>query len=282
MAEASALPAIGGVNVLLMGEAGTGKTYSIGTLIDTGVLVSYLAMESGIESLLGYWTDRGKPIPPNLSWHILKPPAASLDQMIENATKVNTYSFEALTKMSDPSRNLHNQFISLLQVLNGFVDQRTGEALGPVNKWSPDRVLVIDPLTGINRAAMDLVVGGKPVKAMHEWGIAQDQVEKILRLLTNDCLCHFILVAHIERETDQVLGGTKITVSTLGKALAPKIPPMFSDVIYAYREGAAFYWSTANSSVALKTRNLAIADKLPPTFAPIMAKWGARLKESQK
>lgn len=273
---------LAGFNILLEGDAGTGKTYSIGTLVDAGVNVSYLALESGIESLFGYWSDRGKPIPPNLSWHVLKSPEASIDQLIENATKVNTYSFEALTKMSDPSRNKYNQFISLLQVLNGFVDQRTGQNLGAVNKWSSDRCLVIDPLTGINRAAMDLVVGGKPVKAMNEWGIAQDQVEKVLRLLTSDCLCHFILIAHIEKEIDQIQGGTKITVSTLGKALAPKIPPMFSDVILAYREGKDFWWSTANPSVALKTRNLPIADKIPPSFGQIIDKWTTRSKESAK
>ena len=45
-----------GVNVLLMGPSGTGKTYSIGTLVDMGVEVFYLALESGMESLLGYWT----------------------------------------------------------------------------------------------------------------------------------------------------------------------------------------------------------------------------------
>jgi hypothetical protein len=273
---------LAGFNVLLEGDAGTGKTYSIGTLVDTGINVSYLALESGIESLFGYWSDRGKPIPPNLSWHVLKSPEASIDQLIENATKVNTYSFEALTKMSDPSRNKYNQFISLLQVLNGFVDQRTGQNLGAVNKWTSDRCLVIDPLTGINRAAMDLVVGGKPVKAMNEWGIAQDQVEKVLRLLTSDCLCHFILIAHIEKEIDQIQGGTKITVSTLGKALAPKIPPMFSDVILSYREGREFFWSTANPSVALKTRNLPIADKIPPSFGQIVDKWTTRSKESAK
>ena len=273
---------LGGFNVLLMGEAGTGKTYSIGTLVDTGLPVSYVAMESGIESLLGYWADRGKPIPPNLSWHILEPPAASIDQLIENAEKVNSYSFEALTKMSDPSRNKYNQFISLLKVLNGFVDQRTGESLGAVNKWDSGRCLVIDPLTGINRAAMDLVIGGKPVKSMADWGVAQDQVEKILRMLTDGCKCHFVLIAHIERETDQILGGTKITVSTLGKALAPKIPPMFSDVILAWRESKEFWWSTANSSVALKTRNLEIADKIKPNFGLIFDKWSKRAKESVK
>jgi DNA replication protein DnaC len=59
----SALP---GVNVLLMGPAGTGKTHSIGTLVDAGVEVFYLGLEPGLESLLGFWTDKGKEVPANL------------------------------------------------------------------------------------------------------------------------------------------------------------------------------------------------------------------------
>jgi hypothetical protein len=277
-AGSNPLPTLAGPNILLEGEAGTGKTFSIGTLVDTGVQVEYLALESGIESLFGYWADRGKPIPENLGWHVLKAPEASLDELIANAKRVNEYSFEALTKVQDPARTKYNQFIEFLKVLNGFVDQRTGETLGAVNKWPAERFLIIDSLTGINRAAMDMVVGGKPVKSMADWGLAQDAIERILRLLTNDCVCGLVVIAHIEREIDPLFSGTKITVSTLGKALAPKIPSLFSDVIYTYREGPNFYWSTANSSVALKTRNLPIADKIPPDFAAIVKKWQERVK----
>ena len=66
-----------GFNVMLMGPAGSGKTHAIGTLVDAGLEVFYLALEPGLESLLGYWTDRGKPIPDNLHWHTLKAPDTS-------------------------------------------------------------------------------------------------------------------------------------------------------------------------------------------------------------
>lgn len=273
---------LAGPNIILEGDSGTGKTYAIGTLVDTGVPVSFLALEPGMESLFGYWTDRGKPIPLNLSWHQAKPPETDFSTLIDAATKVNTYSFDALTKITDSNRNKYNQFIAILTALNNFVDDRTGEVLGPVNKWPPERFLVIDGLVGINRAAMDLVAGGKPVKSMTDWGIAQDQIERILRSLTQDCRCGFVLIAHVEREKDEISGGTKITMSTLGKALAPKLPIMFSDVIYSYREGKEFWWSTANPNVALKTRNLEIADKIRPDFGQILAKWKKRAEESSK
>ena len=96
-----------GVNVLLMGPSGTGKTYSIGTLVDMGVEVFYLALESGMESLLGYWTDRGLPIPPNLYWHKLVAPAASYTDLIATAKNINMLSLDSLAKMADPNQQSH-------------------------------------------------------------------------------------------------------------------------------------------------------------------------------
>jgi hypothetical protein len=265
-----------GFNVLLMGPAGTGKTHSIGTLVDAGVEVFFLALEPGLEALLGYYTDAGKPIPENLHWHTLKAPQASFVELMDAATKINQLTLDSIAKMSDPNRMKHNQFIELLKCLNNFHDDRTGKDFGPVNEWTPSRCLVIDGMAGLGRAAMSLVIGGKPVKSQSDWGIAQDQVEKLLRMLCDSCGCHFVLLAHVERETDMVLGGIKLMVSTLGKALAPKIPAMFSDVILATRQGTKWTWDTANMQADLKTRNLPIQSDLSPSFGPIVSKWKAR------
>ena len=270
-----------GFNACLMGPAGTGKTYAIGPLVESGLEVFYLALEPGLETLLGYFADKGKPIPANLHWHTLKAPAASFADLIGAAKNINTLSLDSLAKMSDPNRSKHNQFISLLEVLNNFTDERTGQSYGPVDKWETDRVIVIDGLTGLGRAAMSLVIGGKPVKNQSDWGIAQDQVEKILRMLCDACPCHFVLIAHIERETDQVLGGVKLMVSTLGRVLAPKIPAMFSDVVLTVRQGDKWSWDTANAQADLKTRNLPISGSLRPDFTAIVKKWKSRAEAAQ-
>lgn len=265
-----------GVNVMLMGPAGTGKTYSLGTLADAGVEVFYLGLEPGLESLLGYWKDRGKEVPPNVHWHQLAAPKASFMDLLDSAKKVNTMSLDTLAKMADPNRSKHNQFISLLEALNNFPDDRTGEKFGCVDEWTPARALVIDGMAGLARAAMSLVVGGKPVSNQSDWGIAQGQIERIVRMWTDNCRCHFVLITHVERETDQVMGGVKIMVSTLGKALAPKLPPMFSDVILAERSGTTFNWNTGSAMADVKTRNLPISEKNPADFGAIIKKWQAR------
>lgn len=265
-----------GVNVMLMGPAGSGKTHAVGTLVDAGVEVFYLALEPGLESLLGYWTDRGLPVPANLHWHTLKAPDTSFLDMLDTATKINTFSLEMLAKMTDPNKGRHNQFLELFKTLNDFEDQRDGKRYGAVNTWTTGRALVIDSLTGLNTAALNLVIGGKPVRSQSDWGIAQQQLEGLLRKLCDGCPCHFILLAHVERESDLVLGGVKLMASTLGKALAPKIPAMFSDVILTVRQGDKWTWDTANVMADLKTRNLPIKSDNPPSFAPIITKWKAR------
>lgn len=270
-----------GFNVLLMGPSGTGKTHSIGTLVDQGVEVFYLALESGMESLLGYWTDRGLPIPDNLHWHKVAAPTADFAQMIANAKNINMLSLDSLAKAVDPNKSKHNQFISLLEALNNFPDDRTGEKFGPVNTWDQSKVLVIDGATGIANCAMSLVIGGKAVKNQSDWGIAQDQVMKMVQMLCDNCPCHFILLAHVERETDAVLGGVKLMVSTLGRAIAPKFPAMFSDVILTARSGDKWTWDTASAMADVKTRNLPIKSDNQPDFGLILNKWISRNNPSQ-
>lgn len=270
-----------GLNTLLMGPAGTGKTHSIGTLVDLGIDVFYLALESGMESLLGYWTDRGLPIPENLHWHKVQSPAVSFANMIDNAKQINTLNLDALAKLSDPNKSKHNQFVLLLTALNDFADQRTGKSYGPVSEWDQSRVLVIDGATGISQCAMSLVIGGKAVRNQSDWGIAQDQVERLIRMLCDNCACHFVLIAHVEREVDAVLGGVKLMVSTLGKALAPKLPSMFSDVVLCERTGDKWTWNTASAMADVKARNLPFKSDNVPTFRTLFTKWASRNKTSE-
>ncbi len=265
-----------GVNVLLEGPTGTGKTYVLGTLADAGVELFLLFTEAGLETALGYWTDRGREVPPNVHWHVLTRPPGSFELMAQAADTINRLDLTSLSKLQDPNRAKTNQFVGLLRALADFPDDRAGARFGSVDSWGPNRCLAMDSLSGINPIALSLVVGGKPVKSQSDWGIAMDQIEKLVRQLTDGCRCHFVLTSHVEREIDQVLGGVKLTVATLGVKLAPKIPPMFSDVILTSREGTKFYWSTANGQADLKARNLAIADHLPPDFKPIIDKWKSR------
>jgi hypothetical protein len=271
---------LAGPNILLMGGGGTGKTYSVASLVEAGVEVFYLSIEQGIESLFGYWTDKGKPIPPNLHWRKIEAPKLSFQDFAAQALRINTLSLKTLAEAPDPNRNVHNLWIKLSETLFDFPDDRTGQKFGPVDSWGPERALVIDGLTGMSKAAMSCVVGSRPVWNPMDYQVGQKQVEGLLRLICDHCRCWFVLLAHVEKEIDPVLGGQNITASTIGKALAPILPPMFSDVVYCKREGNKWTWNTAGTGVDTKARNLPWADGMAPSFAALHATWLKRYEAS--
>ena len=265
-----------GVNVLLEGPTGTGKTYALGTLADSGVELFLLFTESGLETALGYWTDRGLEIPPSVHWHVQGGGSMSFETMAAAADEINRLDYASLAKKQDINRQKYNQYVVLLKDLHDFPDDRTGKKFGDVHTWGPDRCLAVDSMSGLNSAVMSMIVGGKPVISQADWGMAMGQLERLIKELADNCKCHFVLIAHVEREIDMVLGGSKLTISTLGQKLAPKLPPMFSDVILTSREVDKFYWSTANSQADLKARNLGIKDHITPDFKQILTKWLSR------
>jgi hypothetical protein len=249
-----------------MGPTGTGKTYSLRTLINCGITPFCIFTEPGFEVLGDIPSDK-------LHWHYIRPADQDWATMIDSASKINVLNFEALTKLTDINKRKYDQFIDLLKCLNNFVCDRDGLSYGDVCKWGTDRALVIDGLSGVNVMAMNLVVGSKPVKHQGDWGIAMDNLERLVQKLCIDTNCHFVLISHAERELDEVLGGSKIMAATLGRKLAPRIPRFFSDVVLADRSGTKFTWSTAAIGADLKARNLPIADGLPPDFSHIITNW---------
>jgi len=268
-APVSAPSSLPGVNVLLIGPSGTGKTTAIKTLIDCGITPFCVFTEPGFEVL-------GDIPPDKLHWHYVAPATTGWASMIGMAEKVNMLSLKSLSDMVDSDKSKYNQFVSFLKVFNNYTCQREGKTYGDVCSWGTDRALVVDTLTGINTMAMGAVVGGKPVRNQSDWGIAQNLVEAWFQKLCSDTRCHFIVMAHAEREVDMVSGQTKVMASTLGKALAPKLPRLFSDVVLAVKDADKFSWSTAATGVDLKARNLEIKDNLPPDFGPIIASWKKR------
>jgi hypothetical protein len=269
-------PQYPGFNILLMGPSGTGKTHSIKTLAATGLETFCLFLEPGLETLIGAYSDHGETIPENLHWHYLQPKTQGFGDLFKAADNIGKFDLSGLGKMRDMNRSKNNQMTEMYTVLSDFSDQRTGKKYGPADSWSNGAVLVIDSLSALTRLAFDMQVGTKPVRDMADWGIVQQVLMSFIHKLTSGCICHVVIIAHVEREIDQILGGNKITVSVPGKAIAATILQPFSDVILTVRENDKFYWDTANSQADVKTRNLPIASKLPADFEAVYDKWKTR------
>lgn len=256
-------------NIILMGDSGTGKTYALRTLVDAGITPFILFTEPGMEVL-------GDLKPDSYHFNYITAPESNWTGLIDTAEKVNKFNFDALTKMQDMNRGRYGQFAEVLRQCNNFTDSRTGETFGDASTWGTDRALVLDSLSGLSDMAMRLVVGGKPTRAMQDWMVAQNLLKSFLDQCTNQLRCWFIVIAHLEREKDEITGGTQIMVSTLGRALAPKIPMFFSDAIQTQRQGSEFTWDTAGMNIAVKARNVPIGSKLPPSFGPLVETWKSR------
>lgn len=260
-------PAKPGTNTFLIGGTGSGKTHCIRTFLERGITPFILATEPGIGSTLG-------DLPPDqCHWHYIAPAQVGWGDLIDSAKKINTLSYKALAEMSDVNKRKYAQFLDFLEACNNFTCDRTGESFGDVSTWGNDRAFVVDSLTGLSIMAMNLVVGSKPTKSQSDWGVAMDNLHRVILKMVTDTNCWFVMTAHPEREKDEVTGGVSIMASTLGQKLAPKLPQFFDDVIFVQRKGTAFTWSTAAVNADLKARNLPIREGLTPSFVPIIDAW---------
>ncbi len=255
-----------GANVMLIGDGGTGKTYSLRTLVKAGLEVFVIFTEPGMEVLADIPSDK-------LHWRYVKPASPSFADMIDSAKKINTMDIKMLANLNDINKRKYANFVDILSALDNFVDQRTGQSYGSVEDWGPERALVIDGLSGLSIASMNLGTGSKPIRNQGDWGIAMDNLERLIIKLCMDTEAMFVLLAHMEREKDEITGGTSLTMSTLGNKLAPKLPRFFSDIVHTKRLVDKWTWSTVTSNMALKTRNLPLRDDLAPDFGPIVKSW---------
>lgn len=266
MTTKSALP---GVKVMLLGDSGTGKTYSLRTLVDAGLTPLCVFTENGFD-VLGDMPE-GK-----IFWQYVPPMTDSLDSLKEMMTRIGTMTYQQLTTANDMKRFNDSPLMKILGAMQDFKDDRTGKSFGNIATWGTDKVFVIDSLSGLTQAARTNVAGNRPALSPPDYGLAQRQLEGLLNQLCVAFRCHFVLIAHAERELDPVMGGQKIMASTMGKALAPVLPRYFTDVILTKRTGPKFEWDTADSQAVLKARNLPISGSLPPSFAPLIEAWKKR------
>jgi hypothetical protein len=259
---------IPGVKVLLEGESGSGKTHAISTLIDAGVTPFIVFTEQGMSTLAKLNIPEDK-----LHWTYLSPTTQSWDAMAKMGNSINKMSYDALTKVADSNRGQYDQFLKILKSCNNFHCDRCNKDFGDASTWGTDRALVFDSLTGLSSMSMNLVVGAKPTKAMPDWMVAMDNLERFLLKVTQDLNCHVVITSHLEREQDEVTGAVTLMPSTLGRKLPPKLAPMFDEVIHSVRNGSEFAWSTASRNVVTKTRLLSISVQLNPSFVPMIESW---------
>lgn len=285
---------LSGPKILIQGDSGTGKTTALGTIVDWAARqdppfkVNTLFTEKGLEVLKAYWVDPpidpmtnkpvrpARPIPSNLAWHTAAPGAQSLAALKDAAQKVGLLSYKSLTEMVDPTRGATNPAFKILAALENFPDDRTKKNLGNIGTWGRDTIILVDSLTELAEGYKRMATGNKPVMSQPEYQVAQNNLINFLRYLTQGLDCTVVMTAHLQRQVNEITGSTVLMTSSIGKAIADDIPKLFSEVLFSYREGNAWYWDTSAPNVVTKTRYLPIRAKITPDLGQIMDRWLVR------
>src|ERR1700741_736516 len=129
---------LSGPKVMLMGVAGTGKTYALGTLADwagkNGKEMFVLFTDNGAETLAGYFTDKGGEVPPHVHWHTQLTKPMGLKSLMGAAEKVAKYTYKMLTEMVDNDRDgPNNAFWGILNSCFKPSCDRCGKVFEPVD-----------------------------------------------------------------------------------------------------------------------------------------------------
>lgn len=261
---------IPGFKLLAMGGVGTGKTTLAKTLIGSGVTPMCICFEP--PDMLGD-TD-----PKALHWHYIPPVSNDLASMMEAAKRIGTMTPEQIQKTHDTNRDKRNNFYPFLNTLATYTCDRTGESFGNVSTWGTDKCLVVDGLSGLTLAALKLSVGEKYALTQPEFQITMKLVENIILQLCTGFWCHVYLIAHEEREVDEVNGGSKMYPSTLGRKLAPVLGRPFTDVFRMKKLPVAggkpkLVIDNLETQADLKARNMPYGVDLAPTLLPAIEGW---------
>lgn len=262
---------------LLVGPPGAGKTHALTTYLKAGLKLFVLVTDpGGEEALLDACIDKKLPID-NLHWHYVPAGGISWDTASRAINMINTMTYKSLGDMKAGIEKA--EFRQLIDVIDAFKDfpcDRTGEKYGPISEFGTDCAIAIDSMTGINKMAKRLTVGGKPNLHQGEWGVAMEAEELFLDVLIGSTKCFVCCTAHVERTMDETIGRPILMASFLGQKLAPRIPGLFSDVVFAKKEGNSFSWTTVEANIDLKSRTLPMSANIIPSFEQVVNGWRKR------
>ena len=213
--------------LLLIGDAKSGKTGSLVSLVKAGYKIRVLDLDNLLDPLKYFVQNECPEFIENVTYRTLrdKRKATAAGPVIDGSPK----AFTEATKMI---------FEWKYKDADG-----TQVDLGSPAEWGPDCILVIDSLSRLCDAAYDwaepLVPRGKggDYDARAVYGNAQDAIETLIATITGETFhTNIIVIAHVAY-LEQPDGTTKGFPQGVGKALSPKIPQYFPSVVLYTNKG---------------------------------------------
>ena len=256
---------------LLSGDAGSGKTESLKTYIKAGVTPFVVVTEQSSISTLMKGINKG-----DAHYIHIPPTTEGWAAMKQQAQKMTMMQWESMIEYVDPNKRKFDSWVRIIDACTNFKCDWTGEEFGDITDWGPDRAFCVDSLTGLNKSAMQLIIGGRLIRSQPQWGAAQETEMSLIYEWVENLNCFFAMTTHLERREDTLHGGITLNPKALGKAIGPDIPPLFSDAICCKREGGRWFWSTDEHNMKLKAQNVPWSSEIEPDFKIIVDAYRAR------
>lgn len=204
------------VKMLNIGVSGSGKTCSLMSLLEDGYEIGILDMDNNSSSLIQL---------------IKKKNPALLKQLDIISLRDKMRASQSLgLEVSGPPK----AFVNMLKYLNEWDDGSKPQ------DWGPKKILVVDTLSSVGRSAFHWAKGMNPtVKDGRQWyAQAGEAIQSFIELLTSpEFKTNVIVLSHIEL-VDMPDNSVKGFVSSLGKALGPKIPRTFPTLVVTESKGS--------------------------------------------
>ena len=242
--------------LLLLGDAKSGKTGSLVSLVKAGYKLRILDLDNLLDIL---------------KYKVIEECPANLDN-IEFRSIRDKYKATPGGTAIDGKPKAWTDSLKLLSSWK-YTDETTGEEIdyGNPADWGPDTILVIDSLSRWCDAAYDfheaIIPRGKSgdYDGRAVYGNAQDDVEKQLAMLmSNTIKTNVIIIAH-GTYMDLPDGTKKIFPQGVGQKLSLKIPQYFPNYIrYKNKAGKRTIQVESDSMIDLaNTRPNALNKELP-------------------
>lgn len=223
--------------LLYIGHSGSGKTGSLASLVPNYDL-HILDMDNGLDALVEF---------------VRRDCPARLGS-VQFETLRDKYSMTPLGPRVVPPAKA---FLAANRLLDKWTDGTKPE------EWGPKKILVIDSLTMLGKAAFEWAVAQNPSsREPRQWySGAQQVLDNLIAVLTSESFrTNVIICSHIDMVETPT--GSAGFVSSIGKALGPKIPRYFNTMLLAESTG-----SGKTVSRKIKTAPTALLNlKIPAPF----------------
>jgi hypothetical protein len=223
--------------LLFIGNSGAGKTGALTSLVAAGYKIRIIDLDSGLEALINHVRE----------------------ECPDNLDNIEYQTFRDRIKMTAQGPRVKGSptaYTSTLEALERWPDDGSDPAT-----WGKDYILVVDSLTNVGRAAFQWARAINPTsKDPRQWyKVAQDLIEDLIANLTSDDFrTNVIVISHVDMG-ENASGQLKGFVSSIGKALGPKLPRFFNTLILSETKGTG-----KNVKRELKTAPTALLDLKNP------------------